>query len=136
MSVDENRALVRRFYAALDQQDLDEVAALVAPTFRLRFDSNPAMDGDGALGMFRMFFAALPDVRHEVHDVVAEGNQVAARLTVHGTHRGELMGMPPTGKAVAFGSMNLFRLADGAITEQWATTDMLGMLRQLGAIPA
>jgi steroid delta-isomerase-like uncharacterized protein len=75
-------------------------------------------------------------VRHEVHDLVAEDDRVAVRLTVHGTQRGDLMGMPATEKAVSFGAMNFFRVADGAIAEQSATTDMLGMLRQLGAIPS
>lgn len=136
MSVEENKNLVRRYFAALDRQRLDEVGALFAPEYRLRFDGNPELNREGALGLFGMFFGAFPDVRHELLDLVGEGDRVAARLTVRGTHRGDLMGIPPTGTSVAFGAMNFFRLADGAIAEHWAATDMLGPLRQLGAVPA
>lgn len=135
MSTEENKALVRDYFAALDRQDLAAIGEFFAPDYRLRFDSNPEMDRNGALGMFGMFFAAFPDVRHEIQELIAEGDRVVARLTVHGTHRGDLMGLPPTGKTVAFGSTNILRIAQGKIAEQATTTDMLGMMRQLGAIP-
>jgi steroid delta-isomerase-like uncharacterized protein len=136
MSVEENKAVVRRYFTALDDQQLDAVAAVFAADYRLRFDGNPEMDRSSVLGMFGMFFSALPDVRHEVLDLVGEGDRVVARLMVRGTHRGELMGIPPTGKPVAFGAIDIVRLAQGKIAEHWANTDMLGLLQQLGAFPA
>lgn len=70
-----------------------------------------------------------------VEDVVAEGDRVAVRLTARGTHTGPLLGLPPTGKSVSFGGMEVFRVADGLIVESWGQFDALGLLRQLGATP-
>jgi steroid delta-isomerase-like uncharacterized protein len=136
MSVEENKAVVRQYFAALDRKQLDAVADVFAPDYRLRFDGNPEMDRASALGMFGMFLNALPDVHHEILDSFGEGDRVVARIEVRGTHRGDLMGIPPTGKAVAIGATNIMRLEQGKIVQHWTNTDMLGMMQQLGVIPA
>lgn len=79
---------------------------------------------------------ALSDVRFDVQDMVAEGDRVAVRLTASGTPTGDFMGVPATGKTYRIGEMHWFRLADGRIVEHWHHHDRLGMMQQLGALPA
>ena len=78
---------------------------------------------------------AFPNVEEIIEDQVAEGDKVATRLTFSGTHSGELMGIPPTGKQVTFTAITIDQLVDGKITERWHLFDTLGMLQQLGVIP-
>src|SRR4051794_40432496 len=103
MSVEENKAVVRHYFAALDNKQMDAVADVFAPDYRLKFDGNPELDRASALGMLGMFLNALPDVHHEILDSFGEGDRVVARIVVRGTHGGDLMGIPPTGKTVAIG---------------------------------
>jgi steroid delta-isomerase-like uncharacterized protein len=82
------------------------------------------------------FFAAFPDARLTVEDYFAAGDKVAVRFRYGGTHSGEFMGIPATGKAFSVGGMNIFRIRDGKIVDNWSQLDMLGLLQQLGVIPA
>jgi predicted ester cyclase len=82
-----------------------------------------------------MFFDAFPDLQGTVEDVVGEGDKVASRLRWRGTHQGELMGIPPSGKQVDFTLQAIHRIAEGKIVEGWVNYDTLGMMRQIGAIP-
>lgn len=75
---------------------------------------------------------AIPDMQLDLDDVVAEGGKVAVRLTIRGTHAGDLAGIAPTGRRVEVGVMDLFHLRGGKLSEHWALFDNLGMLRQLG----
>lgn len=79
--------------------------------------------------------AAMPDLRAEIDDFVAEGDRVAVRYTMSGTHTGELLGIQGTGRRVTFAGMNIYRLVDGKLAESWQLLDSLGLLRQLGAVP-
>jgi len=135
MSSEENKTVVRRFFAALDDQDLETVGDLLAPDYRLHFDGNPEMDREAGTGFFGAFLAAFPDISHEVHDQLADGDRVATRILVRGTHQQEMMGIPPTGKEIAISAINLIRLEDGKIAEHWVNSDSLGMLVQLGVVP-
>lgn len=81
------------------------------------------------------FLAAISDARITIEDLIAEGDKVAARLTVSGTSRGPFAGHPPTGRRVTFTSMRMYRVADGKIVESWAMQDRLGLLQQLGVLP-
>ena len=83
-----------------------------------------------------LFLSGFPDLKTTVDDIVAEGDRVACRWTFRGTQRGEMMGIPPTGKRVLGSGMSIHRIADGKIAEGWFNFDTLGMLQQLGAIPA
>ncbi|MGD9714605.1 MAG: ester cyclase, partial [Thermomicrobiales bacterium] len=93
-SVDQNKARVREFYAAIDRHDLDAVSAFVTPNYRMRFAGSPEMDFPAAMGMMGMFFSALPDITHEILDIFGGGDRVAVRLRVAATHLGELLGVP------------------------------------------
>lgn len=82
------------------------------------------------------FHAAFPDFRMTIDDMLAEGDKVAVRWSFQGTQRGELMGIPPTAKQVSITGTEILRFADGKIVEGWNNFDALGMMQQLGVVPA
>jgi predicted ester cyclase len=83
-----------------------------------------------------MLRAASPDLRFTVDDMIAEGDRVVTRWTARGTHKGVLFGCPPTGRPVTVEAIAIDRYVNGQITDHWAVRDDLGMMQQLGAIPA
>jgi predicted ester cyclase len=133
---EENKAVCRRFFAALDANDLGALEReVLAPGYRLRFDGMPELDRAGAVGVFDAFLAAFPGLRHDVEDQIAEGDRVGNRIVVRGTQRAEFMGIPPTGREVRIEAINVHRIAGGKVVEQWINSDALGMLQQLGVAP-
>jgi ketosteroid isomerase-like protein len=137
MSAEANIALVRTLFAGLDRGDVGVVDQLYAPAGLIHFPGSPGpLDREGIKVVWGMFLAAFPGIQHTIEDVFTEGDRVALRMTVRGTHLGDFQGMPPTGKEVTLTSSNIFRLAGGKIVESWAEFDALGMLQQLGAVPA
>jgi steroid delta-isomerase-like uncharacterized protein len=99
----------------------------------------PGVEGyEGAKAFYSSLWAALPDGGIDVHDVIADGDRAAARLTLHGTHTGgELMGVPASGASVEVDAQSFFRLTpEGKIAERWQSLDALTLLTQIGAIPA
>jgi predicted ester cyclase len=82
-----------------------------------------------------MLRTAFPDLRFEIEDLIAEGDTVAGRLTMNGTHTGPLMGMPPTGRKVRQAHMHFVRFRDGKAIEHWGVRDDMGMMRQMGVMP-
>lgn len=137
MTTEENKAVVRQYFAIVGEGDLTRLAdEVLASDYHLHFDSMPEMDVAGAIGFFTAFLTAFPGLRHEIEDQLAEGDCVATRVVVRGTHQGDFMGIPPTGREVAIKAINIQRVEDGRIAEQWVVSDSLGLLQQLGAIPA
>ena len=135
MSTEGNTAIVRRFVEAVQSEgDLSVLDELAAPDY-VNHTARPGVpaDREGLKQLTAMFRRAFPDGRMTIEDMVAEGDRVATRKTFRGTHQGELMGIPPTGKAVAIGLIDLVRLADGKVVESWSVADDLGLLQQLGA---
>jgi steroid delta-isomerase-like uncharacterized protein/deazaflavin-dependent oxidoreductase (nitroreductase family) len=136
MSTEENKALVRRFYeeGVHNPALFDE---LLAPTYILHFPGSPPIAGiEQAKQLMVAYTSAFPDLRLTTEDMVAEGDKVAIRNTWRGTHQGTFQGLPPTGKYVTFTGSDIFRFAGGKIAEQWADLDALGLMQQLGGIPA
>lgn len=82
-----------------------------------------------------VYRTGLPDLQLSIDDIMAEGNKVIVRWTARGIHKGVLLGVAPTGKQTTVEGISVFRLANGKVTEAWATWDTLGMLRQLGVGP-
>ena len=82
------------------------------------------------IGMMRGGF---PDVQWTLEELISEGNKVAARFTMRGTHRGQFMGVPPTGKQVTIQALNIYHLTNGQIIKEYAQPDVLGLLAQIGA---
>ena len=87
-------------------------------------------------GVFAGLRRAFPDLHIAVEDLIAEGDKVVSRDTVTGTHRGEYMGVPPTGKCIAYNEIFIVRFARGRIAETWGVVDVLSQMKQLGVIPA
>jgi steroid delta-isomerase-like uncharacterized protein len=100
-------------------------------------DHNPIPDqAPGREGMRQWMTAvrtAMPDLRGTVEDVIAEGDRVAARVTWRGTHRGEFLGVPPSGEALSFSAFHLVRFSDEGAAEWWGAADLLRALEQMGA---
>lgn len=137
MPVEANKAIAREYFEAFVSRDVAWMDEHIAPEF-IRHDPGLPFEVRGPEGVKHLnsvFFSAFPDLRLEVEDVIAEGEKVLARLTIRGTHRGELMGTSPTGKEVEVGVLDLFRIADGKLAEHWAAIDNLGLMRQLGVVP-
>ena len=136
MSAEGNKAIVRRFVEEVQNGGnlavVDEVAApdYVNHTSQAGVPANR----EGLKQLTAMFRRAFPDGRMTIEDMVAEEDRVATRKTFRGTHRGELMGIPPTGRAVAIQLIDIVRLADGKAVESWNAADDLGLLQQLGAL--
>ena len=131
MSVEENKALIRRVYDLWNRREL-------AAAFDL-FDSSyvaHTTDRDMSLEEERKldgeFFAAFPDATGTIELMVAEGNKVAIRVTWRGTHKGEYAGIGPTGNRVEMTNSGIFRIAGGKVAELWATLDNLRFMQQLG----
>ena len=93
------------------------------------------MNGEQFKGLCQAYFSAFPDLHVTVDDLIAEGDKVVKVWTAHSTHKGEFMGIPATGKAIVVKGMEVFRIADGKIAENWVIMDNLGMMQQLGVIP-
>jgi predicted ester cyclase len=83
-----------------------------------------------------MIWSAFPDWRYSIEDLIAGGDKVVARVTVYGTHQGNFLGIPATGTPVTMTEIQIVRVAFGQIVDMWANVDLLGMLQQLGAVPA
>lgn len=96
----------------------------------------PGIDGSGRdipRQMFEMMHAAFPDFRVEVHDLIEEGDKVAARVEFLGTHNGEFMGILPTGNEVRVPVFDILLMRDGKVAEHWGAMDMAGLMAQIGA---
>jgi steroid delta-isomerase-like uncharacterized protein len=133
-----NKHLVESFIQELfTKGDLTAVDRYVAPdvvNHDLPFpDSPPGPEGwRHAATTIR---AAAPDWRSEAHELVAEGDLVVERFTARGTHRGELFGVPATGREIVLYGINVFRIVDDQVVERWGCVDQLGLLHRLGVVP-
>ncbi len=129
----DNKALVRRFVEEFQMRgDVAVCAELVAPDV-VDHSAPPGIPPGraGVVALFDGFRTAFAELRIEIHDMLAEGDQVVSRKTVHAKHVGDFMGMPATGRTVAFAVIDIVRIADGRIVEHWSVTDQLGLLQQL-----
>jgi steroid delta-isomerase-like uncharacterized protein len=138
MSAEENKAIYHRWaQEVFNRGDLSVVDELIDPSF---VDRAPALPGqapgaEGVKQVFTLYRTAFPDIQATIEDLIAEGDKVVARLTVRGTHPGELQGIPATGKQATITAIDIVRIANGKFVEHWAQYDQLGMMQQIGAIP-
>ena len=135
---EQNKHVVRQFFEAFDRHDTERIGRLVSNTdYTFHFLGMPPMDWNGHKQFIIAITNAFPDVHHEIVDIVAEGeDKVADRFNITGTHKGEFQGISPTGKKTSFGGMQFCTIKNGKIIEIWANVDMMGMMQQIGAIPA
>jgi steroid delta-isomerase-like uncharacterized protein len=135
-----NKATVRRFLDATNTHDaelisktIDEIAE---PDMVVRTPLPVQATGAQVVKeVFERLHRAFPDLHVTVEDLIAEGDKVVSRNTVTGTHQGEYMGLPPTGRSVTYNEIFILRFAGARITETWGVVDVLSQMRQLGAIP-
>jgi steroid delta-isomerase-like uncharacterized protein len=128
----DNKALIRRYVEeCIAKNDMSLMDKLLAPSYVWH-----APTGDFDLKAYKQFqpsvLAAFPDGYWTIDDMIAEGDRVAWRFTFHGTHRGEFMGFPATGRQVTMAGMVISRIARGKIAEEWEIWDGAGMAQQLG----
>jgi len=137
MSAKPNKAILQRGADGFNnRQDRSEWLEIHDPSVIAHGLSNEPLDLNGLKKFYGGLWAAFPDLRITIDDMVEEGEKVAWRLTARGTHTSEFRGAPATGKQVTFGAQYIFEFRDGKIVKRWTTIDRLGLLVQLGAIPA
>jgi steroid delta-isomerase-like uncharacterized protein len=136
-----NKATVRRFHDAANTGDVELISKtideLVEPDALMR--TPLPIDATGAQllkEVFARLLRAYPDLHITIEDLIEEGDKVVSRNTVSGTHQGEYMGIPPTGKSVTYNEIFIARFAGGRIAETWGVVDVLSQMKQLGVIPA
>lgn len=137
MSTETNKDLIRRAFAAQNRGDIEAMLECCDPDvvfYEPSFPS-PVRGYAGFRQLLAMYRSAFPNFRFTEETMIAEGDQVAARWRIDMTHGGDFMGIPPTGKQLTMTSVDIFRVVNGKIVEQWAMADMLGLMQQLGAVP-
>jgi steroid delta-isomerase-like uncharacterized protein len=137
MSAEENKAIVRRIYDELWNKRRLEVAEEVIAHGGVNYDTGLVPQPFGPEEMnatVRTVTAGFPDNHHEVEEMLAEGDKVVLRCTLTGTHDGEFMGIPPTGRRIEVTEIHIYRLEDGKAVEHRVGRDDLGAMRQLGVI--
>jgi predicted ester cyclase len=134
---DANRAVVRRWIETFNNPYTPQTEVdVLAPGYIAHAPGLPGpLDLEAWSHFTASFVEAFPDLRLTVEDIFSGGNMVAARVAFRGTHRGEFQGIPPTGKEVAFSSIEIDRIVDGKVQEHWFEMDLFGLMQQLGAIP-
>ena len=129
---------IQRLYDLINAGDIDGFGWQLADDFVER-DELPGLPPtkDGVVQYFRIMLAAFPDMRMDVQDSFASGDKAVARLRISGTHQGEFMGIPATGKPVSVNLIDITRFGDdGLACEHWGVADLLAMMQQLGVIQA
>jgi steroid delta-isomerase-like uncharacterized protein len=135
MSIDQNKSLIRHYLEQVwDRENLAVIDELIAPDYIQHTQGVPP-GREGVKQFFAMVRAAFPDITQTAEDMIAEGDKVVWRWTIRGTHTGPFQRLPPTGRQVMITGINIVRIADGRLAENWGEVDMLGLLQQLGAIP-
>jgi len=131
---DENKALVRRLVEGWQDGHRREVAEELLADDLVNHSASPGEIGtkEQAIRRFEYIWKALPDFAVEIKHQVAEGDKVATLKTFSGTHQGEFMGFPPTGRRVAWEVFDLLRIRDTKVVEHWMVMDMAGLFQQLG----
>ena len=130
-------ATTRRAYDLINAGDIDGFGGLMADDF-VEHEEMPGLapTREGVLDMFRMYRAAFPDMQMNAEEVLVSGDRTVTRGRATGTHHGELMGMPPSGKRIEVKFIDIMQFNDaGVVREHWGLMDMFSMMQQLGAIP-
>ena len=142
MSPEDNKKIARLFVELLQEffrtGEADLMDEVLAENVVQHISAQPpqARSREGFKQLLPALPPAFPDVRFEVENVIAEGDMVAFRLVWTATHQGDFFGIPPTGSRTTVSEMHMFRIADGKVVEHWCEWDALGLMQQLGAIPA
>ena len=133
---EDHKSLLRRFYDEVNAGNLAALDELLADDL-IEHEETPGLEPnkEGVKQFFAMFRSAFPDLHIDPHEMLADGDLVCARITTTGTHQGEFLGIPPTGKRIEVEAIDIVRMRDGQAVEHWGVTDTIAMLQQLGVVP-
>ena len=134
-NLEANKRIVRAFIeAAFNQHRADKAAEYMTPDIKWHGGTLGTVEGrDNFAGLIGAIVAALPDLRNVEQDVIAERDIVSVRAVVEGTHKGDLLGIPASGKHVQWDAVDVYRVKDGKIAEEWAADDLLAFVYGVGA---
>lgn len=137
MTADKNMQVMRRFVEFINTASEKLAAELISSDaiFYVPGRSEPLRGPGGYLASIGMMRGGFPDIQWTLEEMIAEGDKIAARFTMRGTHRGAFFGVAPTGKAIEVQAMNFYRLSGGQFVEERGQPDLLGLLQQIGAVP-
>ena len=134
MSAEDNKALARRaFEETVNQKNLAVFDELHVPDYVCHYASRTIQGREPFKQFLSTLLTAFPDVHLTIEDMIGEGDRVVIRYMYRGTHKGDLMGIPPTGKQVAVTGIEIMRVANGKILEEWINSDLM---QQIGIVPA
>jgi len=135
----EAKAIVRRLYEEVwNKRRLELVSDLISPSHALHDNnsSGSSVGPEAYRAQIAVYLAAFPDLRFTVEDTVAEKDKVAASWTISGTHKGEYWGVRPTNKKISLDGITIHHIANGKIIDSYISSDTVGLMRQLGLVPA
>ncbi len=132
---EQNKAIIRRWIEELDKHNFEIIDEVVSPDAIFHFPGN-TMRFEEYKQFVHSIYEGLPDLHHNIEDLIAEGDRVVLRATDSGTHKGEVMGLAPAGNKVTISAIGIFRFVEGKIVEGWEELDMLNFMQQLGAMPS
>ena len=138
MSTETNKLAMRRFTQFINTADPTLAEELISPEaiFHVPGQVEPMRGPAGYLAVIAMMRGGFPDIQWTIEELIAEEEKVAARFTMRGTQLGVFFGVPPTGKKIQVQAMNFYRFAGGRIVEERGQPDLLGLMQQIGAVPA
>ena len=130
-----NTELALRFLDLVDRHEFDAADAMMSDDFQLYFSAQQ-LDKANTQAMIRSAYESFGDLRHDVHETIAAGDRVVARMTLRGTHTGLFEDLAASGRTISVGQISIFRIADDRIAEIREEADLLLLMQQIGAIPA
>lgn len=131
LSLEENKAIVRRFIESYNNRNLNLIDDSVSPDY---IDHSNKVNREGLKQLFLMGLKGFPDWHENIEDIVAEGDKVWVRLSYTETHLGEFVGLSPTGKKIMSKAVDIYRIVDGKLAEYWNVTDNVNIFKQVDVI--
>lgn len=134
----QNAELSRRIFEDVwNRKNLSAIDDLISADYIHHDANSPAASGiDGYKQFVNYYMSAFPDAHFTIHEAFTDGQNEVTRWTVTGTHEGELAGIPRTGRRFSVTGISIGRVVNGKITESWNSWDALGLMQQLGVVPA
>jgi steroid delta-isomerase-like uncharacterized protein len=138
MESHDNKAFMQRFTEFINTASEKLAEELISrdAIFHVPGQPEPMRGPTGYLAIIAMMRSGFPDIQWTLEELISEDDKVAARFTMRGTHHGAFFGIPPTGNSIQVQAMNFYRLSDGQIVEERGQPDLLGLMQQIGAVPA
>jgi len=135
MSIEDNKNLSKKLFEEVwNKGNLNVVDDLIALDYVIHMGNKDLVGIDNYKNFVKIYRNAFPDIYYTVNDLIAEDDKVVERWSAQGTHKGELLGIPPTNKKLKVTGIDIVRIKEGKMVERWAEYDFQGMMEQLGVI--